>query len=76
MARLSVDIPDELAERAKSAGLNVSALVQPAIVDGLPRRDTDTWLASLPEPRDAVSHQAVLDALLAARDELEGEPEH
>lgn len=70
MARLSVDIPDELAERAKSAGLNVSALVQASIADELQRRDTDAWLASLPEPRNAVSHQAVLDALHAGRDEL------
>lgn len=70
MTRLSVDIPDELAERAKSAGLNVSALAQAAIADELQRRDTDAWLTSLSEPRNTVSHQAVLDALLAARDEL------
>lgn len=40
------------------------------IANELQRRETDAWLASLPEPRNTVSHQAVLDALLAARDEL------
>lgn len=74
MARLNVYIPDELAERAKSADLNVSALAQAAIADELQRRATDAWLASLPEPRGTVSHRAVLDALEAARDELAGEP--
>ncbi|WP_106178973.1 type II toxin-antitoxin system CcdA family antitoxin [Prauserella shujinwangii] len=73
MARLNVYLPDELAERAKSAELNVSALAQAAIADALQRRATDAWLAALPEPRGTVSHRAALDALDEARDECAGE---
>jgi post-segregation antitoxin (ccd killing protein) len=74
MARLNVYIPDELAKRAKSAELNISALAQAAIADELQRRATDSWLASLQEPRGRVSHRAALAALDGARDELAGEP--
>jgi post-segregation antitoxin (ccd killing protein) len=74
MARLNVYIPDELAEQARSAGLNVSALTQVAIADELQRRATDAWLVSLPEPRSMVSHRTVMDALDEARAELAGEP--
>ncbi|MFD2415909.1 type II toxin-antitoxin system CcdA family antitoxin [Amycolatopsis pigmentata] len=72
MARLNVYVPDELAERAKAAKLNVSALVQAAIADELQRRATDSWLDTLPAPRETVSHDAVLDALDGARAELGG----
>lgn len=65
-------VPDELARRAKAAELNVSALVQAAIVDELQRRATDSWLANLPVPRRTVSHDAALDALEGARSEMDG----
>lgn len=65
-------IPDELAERAKAAELNISSLAQAAIADELRRRATDAWLAALPTPRGTVSHQAALDALDEARAELAG----
>jgi post-segregation antitoxin (ccd killing protein) len=74
MARLNVYIPDELAEQAKSAELNISALTQAAIADALQRRATDAWLASLPEPRSTVSHHTALNALDDAKAELAGEP--
>lgn len=74
MARLNVYIPDELAERAKLADLNISALAQAAIADELQRRATDAWLASLPQPRSTVSHDTVMNALDDARAELAGEP--
>jgi post-segregation antitoxin (ccd killing protein) len=51
MARLNVWVPDELAARARSEGLNVSAMTQSALSDELAARDLDTWLDSLPEPR-------------------------
>ncbi|ASR38975.1 antitoxin [Prauserella marina] len=72
MARLNVYLSDELAERAKVAGLNISALAQAAIADELRRRDTNSWLASLPEPRGTVSHGVALEALDDAREELAG----
>jgi post-segregation antitoxin (ccd killing protein) len=74
MARLNVYIPDELAEQAKSAKLNISALAQAAIADELQRRATDAWLTSLPEPRSTVSHRTAMNALDEARAELAGEP--
>lgn len=74
MARLNVYIPDELAEQAKSAGLNISALTQAVIADELQRRATDAWLASLPQPGSPVSHHEAMNALDGARAELAGEP--
>ena len=52
MARLNVYVPDELAERARARGLNVSALTQAAITAELENTATDLWLEGLrPEPR-------------------------
>ncbi|MFF0148221.1 type II toxin-antitoxin system CcdA family antitoxin [Amycolatopsis sulphurea] len=70
MSRINVYVPDELAERVKAAGLNVSALVQAALSDALQRQATDAWLDALPVPRHKVSHEAVMDAMDAARAEL------
>lgn len=70
MARLNVYIPDELADRARNAELNISALAQAAIADELQRRATDDWLESLPTPRGTVPHQAAIEALDDARSEL------
>ncbi|RZQ60059.1 type II toxin-antitoxin system CcdA family antitoxin [Amycolatopsis suaedae] len=70
MARLNVYVPDELAERAKAADLNISALAQAAIADELQRQATTSWLETLPAPRATVSHHAALEALDGARSEL------
>lgn len=75
MARVNVYVPDELAERARAADLNLSALTQAAITVELQRRATDDWLTSLPAPRSEVSHAAALAALDHARAELAGEPD-
>ncbi len=70
MTRVNVYIPDDLAERAKGAGLNVSALTQRAIASALAVQSTDAWLLSLErQPPTNVSHQAVLEALDASREE-------
>lgn len=70
MARLNVYVPDELADRARETGLNVSALTQAAITAELERHAIDAWLANLPTPERAVSHDAALEALDDARSEL------
>jgi post-segregation antitoxin (ccd killing protein) len=71
MARLNVYVPDELAEEARSAGLNVSALTQDAIRATLAAGSTDAWLATLPSGRArTATHDAVMDALDAARAEM------
>ena len=71
MARLNVYVPDELAEDAKSAGLNVSALTQDAIRVTLAAGSTDAWLATLSnDTARTATHDAVMDALDAARAEM------
>lgn len=67
---MNVYIPDELADRARANGLNVSALTQAAISAELERHATDAWLASLPTPAGSVSHTTAMEALDAARAEL------
>jgi post-segregation antitoxin (ccd killing protein) len=73
MARLNVYVPDDLAERARRAGLNVSALVQTAILAELDHRATTAWLDALPRPARRASHDAALAALDAARGEFGAE---
>jgi len=70
MARLNVYVPDDLADRARRAGLNVSALVQTAIQAELDQRATAAWLDALPRPTRRTSHKAALAALDAARGEF------
>ena len=70
MARLNVYVPDELAEQARSRGLNVSALTQAAIVEELERTSLSAWLDSLPRISRSVNHDAVLAAVDDARDEF------
>jgi post-segregation antitoxin (ccd killing protein) len=71
MARINVYIPDELAERAKAAGLNVSALTQDALRRALAGDATNRWLNRLERaPRADVAHDVVLNALDEAREEF------
>lgn len=71
VARLNVYLPDDLAEEAKKAGLNLSAVTQEAVRRSLASRSTDAWLAALraPTPSGRVPHDRALEALDAARDE-------
>ncbi len=70
MARLNVYLPDDLAAEARAAGLNISALTQEGVRRSLTGRSTDAWLATLrPAPRHQVSHDSVIEALDALRDE-------
>ena len=70
MARLNVYVPDELAEAARSRGLNVSALTQAAIAAEFARTSMQSWLASLPAVSRPVEHDAIMAALDTARDEF------
>jgi post-segregation antitoxin (ccd killing protein) len=70
MARLNVYVPDELAQQARSRGLNVSALTQAAISEELERTSVSAWLESLPALSRAVDHDSVIAALDEARDEF------
>lgn len=71
MARVNVYLPDELAARAKAAGLNVSGVTQEAIRAALAARKVDEWLddvASLPGMD--IDEQVIGAALSAAKDEF------
>jgi hypothetical protein len=70
MARLNVYVPDELAERARAAGLNVSALTQAAISAELDRDAMEAWLDAVPVKPLQVTHLAAMDALDSARAEF------
>jgi len=70
MARLNVYLPDDVAQAARDAGLNVSALTRAAVTEALARQATDLWLASLPRTGNGPSHEDAMEALDAAREEL------
>jgi post-segregation antitoxin (ccd killing protein) len=72
VARLNIYLPDELADEAKAAGLNLSAVTQSAVRQTLAARSTDAWLARLaqrPPANHTVDHDAALAALDTVRDE-------
>lgn len=73
IARVNVYLPDDLAKRAKKAGLNVSGLTQDAIRSALTADQTTEWLGRVGNltPTGA-THDAVMSALAGAKDDLEG----
>lgn len=74
MARINVYVPDELADAARAAELNVSALTQDAIRTALSADSTAAWLDSLRSLEPVhVARDAGQRALDAARDELWGD---
>jgi post-segregation antitoxin (ccd killing protein) len=71
MARVNIYLPDELAERARAAGLNVSGVTQNALREALAADETDRWLDGLDRlARVDIAHDRVMDAVEAAREEL------
>ena len=71
MARVNVYLPDDLAERAKAAGVSISALTQDALRTALAASDTDRWLDRLECMQShEVPHDTVLGALDDVRDEF------
>jgi post-segregation antitoxin (ccd killing protein) len=71
IARVNVYLPDDLAERARAAGVNVSGVAQDAIRGALAGIETDVWLDRLErESRTDVEHAVVITALDEARDEF------
>ena len=71
MARLNVYLPDELAAKARSAGLNLSAVTRAAVESELAGTEMNAWLErALGLAPTSVSHEEVMAALDAARDEF------
>jgi post-segregation antitoxin (ccd killing protein) len=73
MSRVNVYLPDDLAEEAKKAGLNISSLTQEAIRSALAAQTLKRWQQQISElDSPGVSHAKVVDAVKSAKDELEG----
>jgi post-segregation antitoxin (ccd killing protein) len=73
MARVNVYLPDDLAELARDAGVNVSAVTQEALRATLAAADTDRWLDRLERQTGTdLNHELVIQALDDARDEFGG----
>lgn len=70
MARVNVYVPDDLAEQAREAGLNVSSVTQDALRRELAGSRTTAWLDAVRRlPRTGVSHEEVVAALDQVRAE-------
>ncbi|MGH7723654.1 MAG: type II toxin-antitoxin system CcdA family antitoxin [Candidatus Dormibacteria bacterium] len=73
MGRVNVYLPDDLAEAAHAAGLNLSRLTQEATRRELQRTGVRGWLAEVSRlPPARVGHAAVQEAIDSAREELGG----
>jgi post-segregation antitoxin (ccd killing protein) len=71
MARINVYLPDELADRARAAGLNISGVTQEALRSALAPGATDRWLERLDAlPHADIPHDRVIGALDAARQDF------
>lgn len=71
MARVNVYLPDDLAARAREAGVNVSAVTRAALEAELASGGAAAWLARAADlAAPGVTHEDALTALHAARDEL------
>jgi post-segregation antitoxin (ccd killing protein) len=72
MARVNVYLPDDLADEAKSVGLNVSRLTQEALRSALAANRIDEWLDEIESMRSTgISHDAVAAAVSGAKDDIE-----
>jgi post-segregation antitoxin (ccd killing protein) len=74
MARLNIYLPDELAEQAREAGVNISAAARAAVESELRASTMSFWLDRLDDLTPIgtdVTHTEALAALDSARDELD-----
>ncbi len=70
MAKITVYLPDDLAERVKASDLNVSQLTQRALREALDRSRMTNWLDSLGLDRPAWGpSEDAQDALRELREE-------
>lgn len=71
MARVNVYLPDDLAEQARQAGLNVSSITQDALRRELAGRKTNEWLARARQlPPIKVTTEEVVAAIHAEQEEM------
>lgn len=71
MARVNIHLPDDLARRARQAGLNVSKVAQSAIESELRASDFAQWLEDVraDPPLKGLTHEEVITALDEVRAE-------
>lgn len=70
MARVNIYLPDDLARKAREAGLNVSGIAQEALEAELRSRDLQAWLERVrSRPPHGGTHEDTIAALDAVRDE-------
>lgn len=70
MARVNIHLPDDLARRAREAGLNVSGVAQEALERELRIQDFGAWLATVrAAPPLAGTHEQTIASLDAVRAE-------
>ena len=71
MARMNIYLPDDLAAKARAAGLNLSALARAAVEAELAKSLTDEWLEQvLVLAPTSVRHEEAIEALDAAREDF------
>jgi post-segregation antitoxin (ccd killing protein) len=71
MARVNVYLPDDLAQEARAAGLNISKVAQQALSATLANSETNRWLNRLDRlPRAEIPHSSVIEAIDEGRAEL------
>jgi post-segregation antitoxin (ccd killing protein) len=71
MARMNIYLPDDLAAKARAAGLNLSALTRAAVESEFARSRTDVWLKRvLALAPTSVSHDEAIEALDGAREDF------
>jgi hypothetical protein len=74
MARVNIYLPDDLATRAREAGLNVSRVAQAAIEDELKGRVLGDWLARVrarpPLAGSGITHEELMEIRDEVREEL------
>jgi post-segregation antitoxin (ccd killing protein) len=71
IARVNVYLPDELAQRVRAAGLNISGVAQEALRSALVRDETDRWIDRVRAlPSADIPHERVLEVLDAAREDF------
>ena len=76
MARVNIYLPNDLAEEARAAGLNISGITQEALRAELAARRVGAWLDGVAAlPPTGVTHEQVLAALDEARREAWGDEE-
>jgi len=74
MARVNIYLPNDLAEEAKAAGLNISKITQEALRVELGTRRVAAWLDGIARlPPTGITHEQVIAALDEARLEAWGD---